>query len=205
MKKGNTKERILMAALDLFSVKGYEGTTMEEIAQSVGIKAPTIYKYLSGKEALLQELIDKSEAEYDAGMERNFRGADKICSGSDLKGFAMRLVEFTMDHEMAVKMRRMLMIEQYRNESFAESATRHQITQIRTAFAAIFADLMEKGAMIKGDPDMTALGFTAPVTLMIQMSDRQPEKKQEALATIDKYFDAFIERYCNIQQGRKDI
>lgn len=44
MKKGNTKERLIMAAPDLFSVKGYEGTSVEEIARAVGIKAPTMYK-----------------------------------------------------------------------------------------------------------------------------------------------------------------
>ena len=57
MRKGNTKERLIMAALELFSVKGYEGTSVEEIAKAVGIKAPTIYKYLPGKEALLQSLV----------------------------------------------------------------------------------------------------------------------------------------------------
>lgn len=61
MKKGNTKERLIMAALDLFSVKGYEGTSVEEIARAVGIKAPTMYKYLKSKEELLQILIDQSE------------------------------------------------------------------------------------------------------------------------------------------------
>lgn len=195
MKKGNTKERLVMAALDLFSVKGYEGTSVEEIARYVGIKAPTMYKYLKSKDELLQILVDKSEAEYNSGMEQNMQGADKISSGNDLKEYAMRLVEFTLNHEMAIKMRRLLMIEQYRNESFAESATRHHITQIRSAFSAIFAELMEKGVMIKGEPDMIALEFTAPATLMIQMSDRQPEKKQEAVSTIDKHFDTFIERY----------
>ena len=195
MKKGNTKERLLAAALDLFSVKGYEGTTVEEIARDAGIKAPTMYKYLSGKEELLRLLVEKSEAEYDSGMRQNMPNAGRIRSGSDLKEYAMRLVEFTLNNEMAVKMRRLLMIEQYRSESFAESATRHHITQMRSAFSAVFAELVDKGIMIKGDPDMVALEFTAPVTLMIQMSDRQPEKKPEALDTIERHFDVFIERY----------
>ena len=196
MKKGNTKERLIMAALDLFSVKGYEGTSVEEIARAVGIKAPTMYKYLKSKEELLQILIDQSEKEYDNGMKQNLQVAYEINSGSDLKNYAMKLIEFTINNDMAVKMRRLLTIEQYRNEQFAESATRHHVKTIQSIFADIFRKMMDKGLMIQGDANIYALEFAAPVTLMIQMSDRQPEKKIQALETINRHFDVFIERYC---------
>lgn len=196
MKKGNTKERLIMAALDLFSVKGYEGTSVEEIARAVGIKAPTMYKYQKSKEELLQILIDQSEKEYDNGMKQNLQVAYEINSGSDLKNYAMKLIEFTINNDMAVKMRRLLTIEQYRNEQFAESATRHHVKTIQSIFSDIFRKMMDKGLMIQGDANIYALEFAAPVTLMIQMSDRQPEKKIQALETINRHFDVFIERYC---------
>ena len=185
-----------MAALELFSVKGYGGTSVEEIARQVGIKAPTMYKYLNSKAELLQILVDKSEEEYENGMRLNMQGADEIHSGKDLKDFALRPIMFTLNNEMAVKMRRLMTIEQYRNEMFAESATRHHIETIREKYAEIFRNMMDYGLMIKGDPDIIALEFTAPVTLLIQMSDRQPEKKEEALNTISRHFDSFVERYC---------
>ena len=196
MKKGNTKERLIMAALELFSQKGYEGTTVEEIAGYVGIKAPTMYKYLSGKEALLQELIKRADEEYNNGMEKGLEGADRISSGKELKEYAMRLVYFTINNETAVKMRRLLTIEQFRNEMFAQSATRHQIEELRTVFAEFFSRLMNDGLMIKGDADIYALEFTAPVTLMIQMIDRQPDRKAQALEMINRHFDVFVKRYC---------
>lgn len=43
MRKSNTKERLVDAAMNLFSLKGYDGTGVDEIAESVGIKGPTIY------------------------------------------------------------------------------------------------------------------------------------------------------------------
>ena len=43
MRITNTKERLILAAIELFSTKGYEGTSVEEIAKAVGIKAPSIY------------------------------------------------------------------------------------------------------------------------------------------------------------------
>lgn len=169
---------------------------MEEIARYVGIKAPTMYKYLSGKEALLNALIEKIDEEYSTGMARGLEGADKIRSGKDLKAFAMRSVAFTIHNEAAVKMRRLLMIEQFRDARFAESATKHHVEMIPELFAPIFQKMMEDGLMIQGDADMFALEFAAPVTLLIQMSDRQPEKKAQALVMIGRHFDVFVERYC---------
>ena len=44
MARTNAKEPLIQAARDLFSVKGYDGTSVDEIAESIGIKGPTIYK-----------------------------------------------------------------------------------------------------------------------------------------------------------------
>jgi len=40
----STKEKILDAALTLFAKNGYDGTSVEQIANIVGIKAPSLYK-----------------------------------------------------------------------------------------------------------------------------------------------------------------
>ena len=141
-------------------------------------------------------LVDKADKEYESGMERNLTGVEEISSGKELKEYALRSLEFTINNEMAVKMRRLFIIEQYRNEMFAESATRHQVTHMVAMYSDVFKKLMDKGIMIKGDADIIALEFIAPVTLMIQMSDREPDKKAEALARSKKHFDIFVERYC---------
>ena len=68
-----TKERILEAALTLFAEKGYNGTSVEQIANAVGIRAPSLYKHYKGKEDILNALIDSAEARYEEmfGSERN--------------------------------------------------------------------------------------------------------------------------------------
>ena len=61
----STKEKILDAALTLFAENGYDGTSVEQIATVVGIKAPSLYKHYKGKEDILNALIDSAEARYD--------------------------------------------------------------------------------------------------------------------------------------------
>ena len=48
MKKIKTKDRILFAALDLFSEKGYDQTSIDLVAEAVWIKGPSIYAHYNG-------------------------------------------------------------------------------------------------------------------------------------------------------------
>ncbi len=61
---------------------------------------------------------------------------------------------------------------------------------------AILKKLMDDGVMIKGDPEIVALEFIAPVSLMIQLHDREPDRKKEILKTIRKHMDEFIKNHC---------
>ena len=67
-----TRDRILNEALTLFAENGYDGTSVEEIAEKVGIKAPSLYNHFKGKEDILNALIDMAEARYE-----EFFGSDK--------------------------------------------------------------------------------------------------------------------------------
>lgn len=50
------KEQILQAALSVFSEKGYDGATMEVIAQKAAVNVATIYRHFEGKQQLFQAL-----------------------------------------------------------------------------------------------------------------------------------------------------
>lgn len=52
------RERILQAALDLFSQNGYAGTSVRQIAAHVGLKPSSLYSHFDGKEEILGVLID---------------------------------------------------------------------------------------------------------------------------------------------------
>ncbi len=53
-------EAILDAAFDVFSVKGYRGATVDDIAQQAGVSKGTCYQYFSGKEEIFIATIDRS-------------------------------------------------------------------------------------------------------------------------------------------------
>ena len=123
----STKEKILESALTLFSRNGYSGTSVEQIAGRVGIKAPSLYKHFKGKADILNNLIDLVNERYD----ELFGSAENIGEIPDsIEEFiedAMKRIDFTMHDPIVIKMRKMIVQEQFRNEKFAETTTKHQL------------------------------------------------------------------------------
>jgi AcrR family transcriptional regulator len=66
----NTRDRVLDAALGSFGTRGYEATSLDAIAASLGVRKQTILYYFPAKEALLEAVIDRSAAELSHALER---------------------------------------------------------------------------------------------------------------------------------------
>lgn len=55
----NTREKIFQAALASFATRGYEGTTLSQISDLVGIQKPSLYNHFSGKAELFLTVAEK--------------------------------------------------------------------------------------------------------------------------------------------------
>ena len=58
MEKSNTREEILEAALDLFSVNGYEATSISQLADAVGIRKASLYSHFANKQDILDTVVE---------------------------------------------------------------------------------------------------------------------------------------------------
>ena len=195
MKDMPTKERILYAALDLFSEKGYDGVGVDLIAENAGLKGPSLYRHYKGKEDIFRSLIDMVEAHYTKGFGlKNTKGRFPE-SMDELIEDAMRRIQFTMHDDAIYKTRRILAMEQFRSERIAELTTRYHLENLQELYQTIFADMMEKGILKRDDPEYLALEFVAPATLLLHIYDRQPEREAEVLDKVRKHFEHFAKTY----------
>ncbi len=55
----DTRKRALNVALRLFTQQGYEGTSLRDIADELGINKASLYYYFDGKEAILRSLFEQ--------------------------------------------------------------------------------------------------------------------------------------------------
>lgn len=191
----STKERILDASLTLFAENGYNGTSVEQIAEHVGIKAPSLYKHFKGKEDILNSLIDAAEIRYEQhfGSEMNIgKIPDSL---EEFISMIMVKIRFTMHDDLIKKIRIFLVQEQFRNERLAEISTRHQLDGLQKMYGKIMDGMMQKGLLEKNDSSLLAMELTAPVTLLVAKADRQPECEKNALEWIEKYLRHFCEVY----------
>ena len=146
----DTKERILMAALDLFSKKGYEGANIRELSASLGLVKSGIYKHFESKEAIWNALLDRMIAYYG----EHFGSAEHLPpvpdSLADFVSMTMRMVNLTIHDEQIVKTRKVLTLEQYRDVRARDLATKHFLTGLTEMFTCIFSGMMDKGLLKKG-------------------------------------------------------
>jgi len=52
------RRQLFSVALELFAVRGYRATTMDDIAEAAGVTKPLVYQHFSSKRALYLELVD---------------------------------------------------------------------------------------------------------------------------------------------------
>ena len=193
--KESTKDQILAAALTLFAEKGYDGVGVDEIGAAVGMKGPSLYKHFRGKEAILDALIARMTLYY----EERFGSADQETAYPEtleaLAEESLRRTRFTMQDEQIRKVRKMLMMEQFRNEKLRKLTTLHHLTAVCAMNEAFLERLMQNGKVRRCDPKLLAFEFTAPVTLLVQLADREPERMDEALEMARQYLEHFVRTY----------
>lgn len=191
----DTRERILDAALTSFAEKGYSGTNLIDIAKSVGIVKSAIYRHFSSKEDLWNALISAMEQYYEErfGCEKNLQKVQRACE--ELIEMTMNMVDFTIHDSKVVRIRKILIMEQFRDQRTNELATKHFLTGLESMFTEVFARMMENGSIKQDDPKMLALTYTSPISALIQLCDREPEKEIEVLKKIKDFVQHFVKTY----------
>ena len=191
----DTKERILDAALEMFSRNGYAGTNIRELSASLGLVKSGVYKHFESKEAIWNALLDKMIAYY----EEHFGSAEHLPPVPDtleeLVRMTMQMVNITVRDERIVMTRKLLSIEQFRDERARELATKHFLTGLTDMFTRLFRGMMDKGLLRNDDPKMLAFAYIAPISALIHLCDREPEKTEETLEQIEAFSRHFVRTY----------
>ena len=146
------KHEIIHRAAALFDKVGYHGVNMNMIAEAAGLKKPTLYHYISGKDEILfglhELMIGTLQKHTDA---RLADGADAM---EVLRGVVVDVFQLIHDYPGFVR----AFFEHFRELSHPQRA---EIAIKRDAFIAVILGVIKKamaeGTINKADPRLTAM------------------------------------------------
>ena len=191
----STKEKILDEALICFAENGYKGTNLRDLAARTGLSKSALYKHFVSKEDIWNAILDRMEAYYSEqfGSPENIPETPKSCD--ELLQLSMRMIDFTIHDRKVILIRRLLLTEQFHDERALHFATLHFLTGIKAIYTKIFAEMMEKGILKEDDPETLAFAYTAPISALVHLCDREPEKESEIISEAEAFIRHFIRTY----------
>lgn len=193
--ENSTKSRILDEALAVFAENGYRGTNLRDLAARLGLSKSALYKHYESKEAIWNALLDRMEAYYAErfGSLEHMPATPKSCE--ELLTLTMKMIRFTVYDERIILTRKLLLTEQFHDERVCRLATKHFLGGTQRMFTEIFKEMMAVGLLKKDDPEMLAFLYTSPVTSLIQLCTREPERQAEVMGKIEEFVKYFIDTH----------
>ena len=203
----STKESILEEALRQFSQKGFDGTSMSDIAKPLGITKAALYKHFESKQQIFDEIIVESEEKYKDVLDKlsvHFLNDNKgkmnkkdvdVYSGISAEGLSknvLKFVRFSMNDEYSRQVRRMLTISQFQSRELGEMYTRRYIETMLGYDEKLFEQLIKAGVIKQGNPKVLAAMFYAPVIMYMGIWDREPERAKECEKAIRNHVKQFF-------------
>lgn len=203
MEKTNTRDAILEAALELFSVNGYEATSISQLADAVGIRKASLYSHFANKQEILDTVINTVLAGY--AEHSIFARADwddpaftkdkKNMTAEDAAKMVAGQIRYILHDPHIKKGRKMLMIEQFRNQEIAALQTKQNYEDVLKYFTGMVRFLAREGQLKDADPEIMAAQFSSPITVWINLCDREPEREEEVMELVKKHVMQFFEIY----------
>ena len=161
----------------------------------MGLGKSSMYRHFNSKEEIWNTLLDEMIAYYTSRFGSPEHLPPVPESPEELVVITMRMVDFTVHDEKIVMTRKVLAVEQFRDDRARELASRHFLTGLTAMFTPVFSGMMDRGLLRRDDPEMLAFAYTAPISALIHLCDREPEKTPDAMARIEAFCRHFIRTY----------
>lgn len=160
----DTRREILDAALDLFAVDGYFGTSMRQIARAVGVRESALYHHFPSKEAILEDLL----GELGPGKAQQLAAVDVPMMAKQLgaEGMLRLLIERILEEwsePREQKFFRIMLTEAPRLNQSGLFDARVYIDRARGQMMRLFSELVRIKAIRKVDPLAATVAFMGPM------------------------------------------
>ena len=158
-----TRQAILDAALDLFAEKGYFGTSLRDVAATVGVRESALYNYFTGKAALFDALLDAHQTIKRERLAPLAEGPIK-----DGRTLLVQLAQSTLDSYVEPreeKLFRILMSDGIRLAKDGRINLYERMSAGRERLHDILRRLIRQGMLRRADVNVLGLAFFSPLAM----------------------------------------
>lgn len=211
--KMDTKQRILDEALTLFSERGYANVFVADIAEKVGIKAPSLYKHYKNKQAIFDAIIEEMNRRFleEAGN-LQINGADasadaeiyKHISEEQLITLGNNLFLYFLHDDYTRRFRKMLTIEQFHDKKLATAYMKQYVDDPLSYQEILLGLMVSAGVLQTENVEIMTLHFYAPIYMLLTICDREPEREKEALKKLEAHIRQFNRLYARNEEIIQD-
>lgn len=200
----DTKEKILLAALKLFAIDGYEAVSVSMIAGEVGITKGALYKHYENKRDIFDNIVRRmEEKERENALQFNlpenlFENMPESYRGTKIEqlyGYTLAQFVYWTEDSFASLFRKMVSLERYRNAEMNALYQRYlgagPLIQVEE-----WMRMLSEAGLMDASPRHMALEFYSPVYTLIGLFDGGGDKAQinAQLKEHMEYFVARLER-----------
>ncbi|MGE0126526.1 MAG: TetR/AcrR family transcriptional regulator [Blastocatellales bacterium] len=152
------REQILEVAVQLFSQKGFRGTTTKEIALAAGVNEAIIFRHFTTKSDLYAAIMDRKACSDDVQtMQSALKEAmDAVDDRQVFERLAFHMLEF---HERDDTAMRLLLYSALEGHELAEMIFRNHISKTHRQLAEYVKKRIADGAFRRVDPMVAVRGF----------------------------------------------
>ncbi len=154
------RQQLIGVALDLFSQKGYEGTTTREIAERAGVNEAIIYRHFPNKEDLYWAVIEQ-QCQQPTARQR-LDGKLELHT-DDLSAFTALAEEMITKRESDYRFSRLLFFAALERHKLSDRFFRTYVSDYFDSLAEHIRKRVQDGIFRPVDPQLAARGFTGMV------------------------------------------
>ena len=200
----DTKQRILDEALTLFSEKGYANVFVGEIAERVGIKAPSLYKHYKSKKAIFDAIIEEMNGRFaEQAKAMNINGTNAAADAKTYENMSeehllvlgRQFFLYFLHDDYNKRFRKMLTIEQFNNKELADIYTKIYVDDPLSYQSMLLGMVAAAGLLHTDNVEIMTLHFYAPIYYLLTICDRDPSREHKALETLDAHIKQFDRIY----------
>ncbi len=174
---GHDQASVLAAAIELFNRQGYDGTSIGDIAEALGVTKSAIYHHVASKEQLLSEALDEALDELEATVRAASNGDGSAYDR--LRTVVRRSVEVLVEHQPAVT----LLLRVHGN-SDTERRAQARRRAIDSTLASLVSRAAEEGALRDDlDPELVSRLLFGMVNSLVEWYRVSGQVSTEEVAT----------------------